>query len=93
MMRPMPLLTDEHARPWARSIKAKVQAREMPPWSINRNIGIQKFKDDPTLSDQEVDTIVRWADAGAPRGDPADMPPPREFEDADQWHIGTPDLP
>ena len=52
----MALLTYEDARPWARSIKAKVSQREMPPWYIDRNIGIQKFKDDPSLSDAEVAT-------------------------------------
>jgi hypothetical protein len=41
---PMSLLTYQDARPWARSIKQKVVAREMPPWHIDRNIGITKFK-------------------------------------------------
>src|SRR2546423_1188391 len=48
---PMSLLTYEDARPWARSIKTKVAAREMPPWHIDRNIGITRFKDDPSLTD------------------------------------------
>src|SRR2546421_8457504 len=70
---PMSLLTYEDARPWARSIKTKVAAREMPPWHIDRNIGITRFKDDPSLTDAEIATIVGWADAGAPRGNAADM--------------------
>jgi len=64
----------------------------MPPWFIERNIGIQKFKDDASLTDAEVATIVKWADAAAPQGNPADMPPARQFENIDQWHIGKPDL-
>ncbi|HEV8315957.1 MAG TPA: hypothetical protein VGQ10_01020 [Vicinamibacterales bacterium] len=89
---PMPLTTYEEVRPWIRSIKTRVAAREMPPWHIDRNIGIQKFKDDPSLSDEEIATIVSWVDAGAPRGNPADMPPRRVFPDAMQWGIGKPDL-
>ena len=67
---PMSLLTYEDARPWARSIKTKVTAREMPPWHIDRNIGITKFKDDPSLTDAEIATIAKWVDAGAPMGNP-----------------------
>src|SRR4030095_5071312 len=70
---PMSLLTYEDARPWARAIKEKVTKREMPPWYIDRNIGITEFKDDPSLSDQEIATITRWVDAGAPMGNPADL--------------------
>ncbi len=89
---PMSLLTYEDARPWARSIRTKVSEREMPPWYIDRNVGIKQFDPDPSLSDSEIATIVRWVDSGAPRGNPADMPPPRQFDDSDRWHIGTPDL-
>src|SRR5881397_729984 len=55
---PMSLVTYEDVRPWARAIKTRVTAREMPPWHIDRTIGIQKFKDDPSLSDEEIATIV-----------------------------------
>jgi hypothetical protein len=89
---PMSLLTYEDARPWARSIKAKVSAREMPPWHVDRNIGITKFKDDPSLTDAEIATIVSWVDGGAQRGNPADMPAAKSFSDADQWFIGKPDI-
>src|SRR5690242_21200738 len=71
---PMALLTYQDARPWARSIKEKVVRREMPPWHIDRNVGITKFKDDPSLTDAEIAAIVNWVDRGAPQGDPADMP-------------------
>jgi hypothetical protein len=89
---PMSLLTYEDARPWARSIRQRVEARQMPPWHVDRTVGIRQFKDDPSLTDQEIATLVAWVGAGAPRGNPADMPPPRQFDDADRWHIGKPDL-
>jgi hypothetical protein len=89
---PMSLMTYQEARPWARSIKQKVTAREMPPWHVDRNIGITKFKDDPSLTEAEISTIARWVDAGAPMGNAADMPPARQFSDLDQWFIGKPDI-
>jgi len=89
---PMSLLTYEEARPWAKSIKQKVVAREMPPWYIDKNVGIHNFKNDVSLTDQEIATLVKWADNGAVKGNIADMPPPRKFEDNDQWHMGQPDL-
>jgi len=89
---PMSLLTYEDVRPWARAIKEKVVGREMPPWYIDRNIGISEFKDDPSLSNADIATISKWVDAGAPMGDPADMPAPRDFSSLDQWHIGKPDV-
>ncbi|MBM3776838.1 MAG: hypothetical protein FJW23_01190 [Acidimicrobiia bacterium] len=89
---PMSLRTYDEVRPWARAIRMRVASREMPPWHLDRTIGIQQFKDDPSLSDQEIDTITRWVDAGAPEGNPADMPPQREFAAANAWQIGTPDL-
>jgi mono/diheme cytochrome c family protein len=89
---PMSLMTYDQARPWARSIKQRVASREMPPWHVDRTIGIQTFKDDPSLSDEEIATIVAWVDGGAPRGNPADMPPPPQFPDAGAWEFGTPDL-
>ena len=89
---PMSLLTYKDTRPWARSIKVKVVKRQMPPWHIDRNVGITKFKDNPSLTDAEVATISAWVDQGAPKGNPADMPPPREFTDLDKWHMGKPDV-
>ena len=89
---PMSLMTYEETRPWARSIKQRVAQREMPPWYIERNIGIQKFEDDPSLTDAEIATIVNWVDGGTKRGDPADLPAPREFAEFDVWQMGEPDL-
>jgi hypothetical protein len=91
-MAPMSLMTYQDVRPWARSIKQRVVERAMPPWGIDPHVGIQSFKNDPSLRQDEIDTIVAWADAGAPQGNPADMPKPREFDDSSKWHIGTPDL-
>src|SRR5688572_20714782 len=93
---PMALTTYEEVRPWARAIKARTgigpRAGVMPPWYMEKNIGIQSFKNDPSLSAEEIAKIARWADNGAPLGNPADMPPPRVWEDANTWTIGTPDL-
>ena len=89
---PMSLMTYEDARPWARSIKTRVVGREMPPWHIDRNIGVQKFKDDPSLSDAEIQTVAKWVDAGAPRGNASDLPPAPKFASSTEWQIGKPDL-
>lgn len=88
---PMSLLTYEEVRPWAKAIKERVSARMMPPWFIDPNVGINKFKNDGGLSEDEIATIVKWVEAGAPRGNPSDMPAPVKFDD-DIWHIGTPEL-
>jgi hypothetical protein len=89
---PMSLVSYEQARPWARSIKQKVAAREMPPWFIEKGIGVQHFDNDNSLTDQEIATIVKWVDAGAPQGDPKLMPPPRQFPDGNVWQFGKPDF-
>ena len=93
---PMSLVSYEDARPWARAIKMRTGLRTqrgaMPPWFVEKDIGIQKFKGDPSLSDEEIATIAKWTDNGAPRGNPADLPPPLHFEDSDKWTIGEPDL-
>src|SRR5437773_4323902 len=59
---PMSLLTYEDARPWARSIKDRVERRSMPPWHVDKTVGIRKFKDDISLSDREIATIASWID-------------------------------
>ena len=93
---PMSLLTYEDARPWARAIKARTgrvgKSDVMPPWYIEKDIGIQQYKGDISLSEEEIARIAAWADSGAPRGNPADMPPPLTFADAALWEIGEPDL-
>src|SRR5437660_1041908 len=93
---PMSLSTYEEARPWARAIKQRTgigpRAGVMPPWYVEKNIGIQQFHNDPSLSDEEIAMIAKWADSGAPRGNPADMPPAKVYADGKAWAIGTPDL-
>jgi hypothetical protein len=64
---PMSLLTYEQTRPWAKSIRERVISRNMPPWHLDKTVGIQHFKNDRSLSDQQIDTIVRWVDGGAPQ--------------------------
>ena len=93
---PMSLVTYDETRPWARSIKARVAARQMPPWHIDKTVGIQQFKNDRSLTDDQIDTLVRWVDAGAPQGDPHDLPPPKHWPDDSVWNFagqfGPPDL-
>ncbi len=90
-MAPMSLQTYEEARPWARSIKARTASHEMPPFHIDKSIGITSFKNDPSLTSDEIAMIGRWVDAGAPRGNPADMPAPRQFADTSAWQF-KPDI-
>ena len=93
---PMSLLTFDDAKKYSRRIRAKVSERLMPPWHIDRTIGIQQFKNDRSLSDAQVATIVNWVDAGTPLGDPKDMPPAITFPDPNRWQLaeklGAPDL-
>lgn len=85
---PMSLMTYDDVRPWARAVKSKVEAREMPPWGAAP--GVQKYKNDPSLSEADIATIAAWVDGGAPRGSEADLPPAPAF--AEGWSIGEPDL-
>jgi hypothetical protein len=93
---PMALSNYEQVRPFARAIKQRTgigpRAGVMPPWYVEKNIGIQQFQSDPSLSDEEVATIAKWADTGAARGNPADMPAAKVYPDGKSWTIGAPDL-
>ena len=89
---PMSLMTYQEARPWARSIKERVARRDMPPWHLDKTTGIRQYKNDISLNDDAIATIVKWADSGAPEGNPADLPKPLTFLSDKQWFIGTPDL-
>src|SRR5439155_6138398 len=96
-MAPMSLVTYEDVRPWAKAIRERVITRQMPPWHIDKTVGIQKFKNDRSLSNAQIDTIVKWVDAGVPKGDPKDMPPPKQWPDESKWNFadlfgGPPDL-
>ena len=93
---PMALVNYADAKRYASAIKTKVAARVMPPWHIDKNIGVRAFKNDRSLTDQQINTIVSWVDAGAPEGDPKDLPPPASFPDPTGWEFakqfGPPDL-
>ena len=89
---PMSLMTYEETRPWAKSIKERVARREMPPWHLDKTVGIRKYKNDISLGDDEIATVVKWVDSGAPQGNPSDMPKPLDFTKENTWFIGPPDL-
>ena len=78
----------ESVRPWARAIRQEVTTRRMPPWKPVGMAG--RFEGERRLTDAEIATLARWADAGAPEGDPSALPPPPVFED--DWQLGPPDL-
>ena len=86
-MAPMSLVTYEDTRPWLKSIAQRVATHQMPPWQIDRTVGIQKFKNDRSLTDEQLETIVKWVDAGAPQGDPKDMPAKKQWPDDQGWNF------
>ena len=73
-MAPMSLVSYEETRPWAKAIKQRVVTRQMPPWHIDKTVGVQKFKNDISLTDEQIATIANWVDAGALMGDAKDLP-------------------
>jgi hypothetical protein len=82
---PMALRTYDEVRPWAPLIKDRVMKRVMPPWPLDKSIGIQEFKNDISLTDEQIATIANWVDAGAPMGNPADLPAPVQWPDPNRW--------
>ena len=92
---PMSFLEYRDVRRYARRIKDQVSRRLMPPYHLDTGVGIQEVKDDWRLSDEEIQTIVEWVDAGTPEGDPADLPEPIEWIDEQRWqqedNLGPPD--
>ena len=93
---PMSLVQYEEARPWAQVIKYKTGLRDtmgaMPPYYLERDIGIQQMKDDERLSEEEIALIAHWADNGAPQGDPVRVGEVPTFDNANHWILGEPDL-
>ena len=85
---PMSLTTYAETRPWARAIRNEVEPRRMPPWHAEP--GVREYTNDRSLSDAEIDVILRWVDAGAPKGDDKHMPPLPTFSDG--WQLGEPDI-
>ena len=87
-MAPFSLLTYEDAVPWATLIKQRTQERKMPPWPLDKTVGIQNFKNDISLSDDKIAKIARWVDAGAPLGDVKDLPPAIRWPDfSNTWRV------
>jgi len=82
---PMTFLSYEDVRPWAKVIKTKTQAREMPPWGADPEHSL-KMRNDRSLSKQQIDTIAAWVDGGAPKGNDADLPAMPKF--AEGWTYG-----
>jgi len=94
---PMSLMTYEEAAPFAPVIRFRVENRVMPPWHVNPQVGIQDFANDRGLTEEQRQTIIAWADQGAPLGDVSQLPPAREFNDELVWRLedqmgGPPDL-
>lgn len=93
---PMSLMTFDEVRGWGPRIKDRVTKRIMPPWHLDKDLGIQEFENDRSLTDEQIETIVRWVDQGMPEGDPDDMPPPVEWPDGREFRLserlGPPDL-
>jgi hypothetical protein len=85
---PFSMLSYEETRPWAGAMKVAVRSKTMPPWYADPQIG--HFSNDRSLSQKDIDTIVAWATAGAPKGDPMDLPPPVNFLEG--WDIPKPDV-
>jgi hypothetical protein len=84
---PMSLQTYEEARPWARAIRERVITQTMPPWHLDKTVGIQQFSNDRSLSKQQIDTIVKWVDQGAQVGDKKDLPPAKVWPDESGWQL------
>ena len=82
---PFSMATYEELRPWARSIRERVITRNMPPWHIDKTVGIRHFANDRSLNDDQINMIVKWVDAGAPLGNKADLPVARVWHDDLNW--------
>ncbi len=93
---PMSLMTYDEVREYGDRIKARVSERVMPPWHIDKTVGIQQFKNDRSLTNEQIATFVKWVDAGMPFGRQQDLPAPVKFPDPTGWQLahqfGEPDL-
>ncbi|HLF94264.1 MAG TPA: redoxin domain-containing protein [Planctomycetota bacterium] len=84
---PFSLETYEQAKAWSVEIKSYTETRQMPPWKPMTNHGV--YYNERRLADEEIATLSKWHDNGAPMGDPKDLPPPPKFKDG--WMLGVPD--
>ncbi|PCJ56348.1 MAG: hypothetical protein COA73_12340 [Candidatus Hydrogenedentota bacterium] len=90
MIAPMSLISYQEVRPWAKAIVKAVEAKTMPPWDASP-VHNGTFRNERTLTEDEIATIKKWVDMRAPRGNPNDAPAPVEFSETG-WNFGEPDL-
>ena len=86
---PMSFTSYDEVRPWAPLIALKVEQREMPPYQHDNDKGIQELKNDWRMSQEDIDTVLAWVNAGAPMGNPEDLPPARQYPEKGQWRLGA----
>jgi hypothetical protein len=86
---PMSLISYEDAYPRRGLIRDRVATRQMPPWHLDKTVGIKEYKYDRSLSDVQIDTILRWIDGGAPKGDMKDMPAPMKWPTEQGWNFAA----
>lgn len=86
---PMALRTYDEVRPWVKSMAQKVGEKQMPPWHADPGYG--PWSNDRSLSGEQIATITRWIETGAPQGNPADRPASQVALERGEWALGTPD--
>ncbi|MCH8264927.1 MAG: cytochrome c, partial [Proteobacteria bacterium] len=86
---PMSFTSYDEVRPWAPLIRMKVLEGSMPPYQYDADIGVQELKGDWRMSAEDINTIVAWVDAGAPMGNPENLPPQREFPAVGEWRLAA----
>ena len=86
---PMSFMSYEEVRPWAPLIQLKVAQGEMPPYQYDKDVGVQKLKDDWRMAQEDIDTIVEWVNQGSPFGNAEDLPPTREYPPVGEWRLAA----
>jgi mono/diheme cytochrome c family protein len=86
---PMSFTSYEEVRPWAPLIQLKVASREMPPYHYDTHTGVQNLKNDWRMSEEDINTIVEWVNAGSPFGNAEDLPPPKQFPNMGEWRLAA----
>ncbi len=86
---PMSFTSYEEVRPWAPLIQLKVAQKEMPPYQYDHDIGVQELKNDWRMSQEDIDTIVAWVNAGSPFGNPEDLPTEKDFPQVGEWRLAA----
>ena len=86
----MSLVSYGEVRPWAAAIERSVVSRDMPPWRADPASSLE-FATNPSLSQEDIDTIVAWVEAGAPKGNDANTPELPAFASDPRWTHGEPD--